>query len=88
MEYTYDPRGLVTRILEIDDGVVNTIDYGYDRRGRLTSEKRWRSDGQGGEIVDYDLVYSYDQGDNRLTKVDRLNGMTTTYEYEIPPGLY
>ncbi len=83
MEYTYDPRGLITRIVETEDGVATTIDYGYDRRGRLTSEKRWRSDGLGGEIVDYDLVYTYDQGDNRLTKVDQLNGMTTTYEYDI-----
>lgn len=76
LAYTYDARGLITRIDESESGVTSSVVFEYDRRRRLTRETRTGA-------VAYDLQYTYDHGGNRLTKVDHLADVTTTYEYDI-----
>ncbi len=77
--YTYDGRGLITHVRETDEtGIVMTINYDYDARRRLTRETR-----VGGGPGEYDIAYTYDAGGNRLTKTDLLNGVETTYHYDV-----
>ncbi|NOT01258.1 MAG: hypothetical protein HOP29_11590 [Phycisphaerales bacterium] len=76
MDYTYDARGLITRIDESGmDGAV-VVEFGYDARGRLIIERR-------AGTSPYDFTYSYDAGGNRECKVDNLNQRRTQYEYDL-----
>jgi len=62
--------------------------FGYDHRGRLTSEYRTVIAANGGAGW-YTLSYTYDLGGNRLTKVDDLHGTTDVYHYDLEnPALY
>lgn len=79
LTYTYNPRGLITHIGESVPGETpsGTI-FTYDKRGRLIVERRVGSH-------EYHLSYTYDQGGNRKSKVDWINGATTTYHYDTDP---
>ncbi|MGB2984853.1 MAG: RHS repeat-associated core domain-containing protein [Phycisphaerae bacterium] len=80
LEYTYTDNDLVATITEYDNaGWVATVTFAYDNRGRLIGEVRT------GENP-YDLTYTYDQGGNRLTKVNTLNpfeSIEVVYHYDI-----
>ena len=84
--YTYRNNDLVESITEHDvSGVAAYVEFGYDNRGRLTSEARadYRD-----LSVSYDLVYTYDQGGNRLTKLDKTNSFNkieVVYHYHVHP---
>ncbi|MEE9297175.1 MAG: hypothetical protein V3W34_19725 [Phycisphaerae bacterium] len=74
---TYDGRNLITRIIETDENLQqSTIAFEYDTRGRLVEESRVGTYG-------YNLRYAYDQGDNRICKVDLTGGTCTMYTYDI-----
>jgi RHS repeat-associated protein len=55
---------------------------GYDNRNRLIDEERTGANA-------YHLSYTYDQGGNRLTKIDALHQQETTYHYDLEsPATY
>ena len=76
LEYQYDGRDLVTKIIETwPDWVTIDNTYVYDDRGRLTGESR---------LFDppYDYLYHYDDGGNRTRKEDLLTGDVIEYHYD------
>jgi len=77
LTYGYDNRDLPTSITEESGGVqMAQTDFGYDARGRLTSEMR-------GGTSAYHLVYEYDKGGNRTRKTDVDNAVEVVYQYDI-----
>ena len=82
--YEYFPDDSVERISERVLGIeVAYTDFVYDERGRLISEVRALEDA-------YNLAYEYDNGGNRVTKIDVENGglpgekiRTTDYLYDV-----
>jgi hypothetical protein len=86
MEYTYTANSLPDTITESDDvSTFAVVDYAYDTRGRLVHEDR----DDGDNDRDYDLTYTYDQGGNRLKKIDAVNDVEVQYHYDLEdPGTY
>jgi len=81
MEYTYYNDDLPATITESDMlGVTAIVTFAYDNRNRLIDEER---DAPGAPSTAYDLEYTYDQGGNRLTKVDAINERLTEYHYDL-----
>ena len=77
LDYVYAPEGLVSTITEYDNvGLVATTTFSYDNRNRLTREVR-------SGTYPYEMTYTYDVGGNRTSKVDGVNGYTTTYVYDV-----
>jgi len=75
--YCYTADGLVQTIAEDGpDGWSATTTYSYDNRNRLIEEERVGTQ-------PYHLLYSYDQGGNRLSKADWLTGTVTQYHYDL-----
>lgn len=62
-EYALDKVGNITKTTHQDDAY---WDYGYDGRYRLTSASRKNS----GDTIQADYQYTYDAGDNLLTKAE------------------
>jgi len=83
LEYEYSDDDLPTVIREYEGTtLIAQTAFAYDARDRLIGETRV---GEG----EYDLTYAYDQGGNRLTKIDALNDRLTEYHYDIEdPDLY
>ena len=80
MEYTYTANRLPDTITETDDvSTIALVDYDYDARGRLVHEDR----DDGDNDRDYDLTYTYDQGGNRLKKIDAVNDVEVQYHYDL-----
>jgi RHS repeat-associated protein len=80
MAYTYTANSLPDTITESDDvSTFAIVDYDYDTRGRLVHEDR--DDGENSR--DYDLTYTYDQGGNRLKKIDAVNDVEVQYHYDL-----
>ncbi len=84
LDYEYDSRGRIDRIIETEGGFTTEVDYTYDDRGRLTGEKRCSPDCTSPIQTVYDLEYHYDQGGNRLYKWDWVGNLVTDYQYD--PG--
>jgi len=83
-EEQVDGRPLIWRIREYEDaGLVATVTYEYDNRGRLTRETRDEDAQHGNQDREYDLAYTYDALGNRLVKTDYLAGRTTFYHYDV-----
>ncbi|MCC7292499.1 MAG: hypothetical protein IT449_10615 [Phycisphaerales bacterium] len=79
--YTYNPRDLPTQIVESDaGGAYATVTFTYDNRGRLIAEARSVSRGT---TPAYDLEYVYDQGGNRVAKLDNIANRRVLYTYDI-----
>ena len=80
LAYTYTANSLPDTSTETDDvSTFAVVDYDYDARGRLVHEDR--DDGENSR--DYDLTYTYDQGGNRLKKIDAVNDVEVRYHYDL-----
>jgi YD repeat-containing protein len=89
LDYSWTPDGLVESIATTDGTESYTVDFEYDKRGRLITEKI--DDGPAQRR--YHLTYTYDQLGNRLTKTDVAADpdVVTTYHYDTdddPPFNY
>ena len=52
-------------------------------RNRLIREQRSDSGATSVAPVNFDVEYTYDQGGNRLSKIENHTGLTTTYTYDV-----
>jgi RHS repeat-associated protein len=89
IDYDWTPDGLVESIATTDGSESYTVDFEYDKRGRLITEKI----DDGPTQRRYHLTYTYDQLGNRLTKTDVAADpdVITTYHYDTdddPPFDY
>lgn len=76
--YIYRADGTPATVSEEDStGLIANTSYSYDTRGRVIRETRTG-------FSPYDLSYTYDQGNNRLTKTDHLADpdRVTSYSYD------
>lgn len=82
LDYTWTPDGLVDSIAETGSGGSYTVDFTYDKRGRLINETR--TGGSGLPPQCYNLGYTYDQVGNRLSMTDYLADpdVVTTFHYD------
>ncbi len=81
LDYTYFADGLVHTITETGpDGPAAVTTFAYDNRNRLIEEERI---GTGSSPVSYHMLYTYDQGGNRLAKRDELANIDTIYHYDV-----
>ena len=87
--FDWTADGLVEEISEVDEvtvaseTVTATVTFEYDNRNRLIQETRDDSGATGVSPVEYDIAYGYDEGGNRVGKVDVLGDRTTTYTYDV-----
>ena len=75
--YALDGGGNITRTTQADSSLWS---YEYDGRGRLTKAERYDTDGT---TLLHRYSYTYDDGDNLLTKLvyDGTNTVTTAFAY-------
>lgn len=85
LEYAYTADDLPASISESDaTGILAVVTFTYDARHRLIHEVR-----QADPATEYDVAYTYDQGGNRLVKIDALNQRRVEYHYDLEdPGTY
>ena len=57
-------------------GLLATVTFEYDTRRRLVHETRTAQN-------PYDLTYVYDQGGNRMQKIDAVNNRLIEYYYDV-----
>lgn len=77
LNYNYTADGLLASIDRLNDQDAGSVVYEYDLRNRLASETYYES-------TFWTLIaYTYDQGGNRLTKVDLSSGRRTVYHYDV-----
>jgi len=81
LDYGWTPDGLVSSIVEGDGSSSATMNFVYDKRGRLIRE-------HGSTLIPaatIDLNYTYDQVGNRLTRTDAAADpdIVTTYTYDV-----
>ena len=75
--YDYYANDLPSELEESDaSGVIATVDFTYDYRGRLIEEERTGN-------VPYHFSYEYDQVGNRERKTDELNDISVDYLYDV-----
>jgi RHS repeat-associated protein len=78
-ELTRDPGGRITRSVETIDGTATAYDYGYDPARRLASVQK-----DGAPVA----AHTYDDNNNRLTRVTPAGTATGAYDSEDRVGTY